>query len=78
MVLALPIAVTAQVQTLVIGEGGVDWVESIEQTVGVDTSLAATGLQPVELDPSVNINVGPLTKSGQYTNILGGVWLIST
>ena len=30
VVLALPIAVTAQVQTLVIGEGGVDWVESIE------------------------------------------------
>ena len=78
VVLALPIAVTAQVQTLVIGEGGVDWVESIEQTVGLDTSLAATGLQPVELDPSVNINVGPLTKSGQYTNIFGGVWLIST
>jgi hypothetical protein len=77
VLLALPIAGTAEVRTLVIGEGGVDWVESIEQTLGLDRGLAADGLQPVELDPSVNINVGPLTESGQFTNIFGGVWGIS-
>lgn len=75
VLLALPIAGTAEVRTLVIGEGGVDWAESIEQTLGLD--LASDGLQPVELDPSVNINVGPLTESGQFTNIFGGVWGIS-
>ena len=74
VLLALPIAGTAEVRTLVIGEGGVDWAESIEQTLGLDRGLAADGLQPVELDPSVNINVGPLTESGQFTNIFGGVW----
>ncbi|MBQ35535.1 MAG: hypothetical protein CME04_04035 [Gemmatimonadaceae bacterium] len=78
ILMANPCASTAQISRLVIGEGGVDWVESIEQTVGLDTSLAANGLQPVELDPSVNINVGPLTESGQNTNIFGGVWLISS
>ena len=77
VLLALPIAGTAEVRTLVIGEGGVDWAESIEQTLGLDRGLAADGLQPVELDPSVNINVGPLTESGQFTNIFGGVWGIS-
>ena len=76
--LALPITATAQVQTLVIGEGGADWIGSIKQSIGLDTALAANGLQPIELDPSVNINVGPLTESGQFTNIFGGVWGIST
>ena len=77
VMLVFPLAVTGQVRTLVIGEGGADWVGSIEETLGLDTALAANGLQPVELDPSVNINVGPLTESGQFTNIFGGVWGIS-
>ncbi|HJP32677.1 MAG TPA: gliding motility-associated C-terminal domain-containing protein [Candidatus Latescibacteria bacterium] len=76
--LALPASLAAQVQTLVIGEGGADWASTIEQTIGLDTALAANGLQPVELNPSVNINVGPLTESGQFTNIFGGIWGIST
>ncbi len=75
--LALPLAASAQVQTLIIGDGGVDWLGSIEETIGLDTALAANGLQPVELDPSVNVNVGPLTESGQYTSIFGAVWGIS-
>lgn len=78
VMLALPITASAQVQTLVIGEGGADWIGSIEQSIGLDTALATNGLQPIELDPSVNINVGPLTESGQFTNIFGGVWGIST
>ena len=33
----------AQVQTLVIGKGGVHWIDSIEETIGVDTAAVAAG-----------------------------------
>jgi hypothetical protein len=66
---------SAQVQTLVIGEGGVDWIDSIEETIGVDTTAVAAGtIQPFELDPAVNIASGPVTENGNLTNTFGEVW----
>ncbi|HIG15892.1 MAG TPA: hypothetical protein EYQ31_00515 [Candidatus Handelsmanbacteria bacterium] len=66
---------SAQVQTLVIGEGGVDWIDSIEETIGVDTTAVAAGtIQPFELDPAVNIASGPVTKNGNLTNTFGEIW----
>jgi hypothetical protein len=74
-VLVTPQASSAQVQTLVIGEGGVDWIDSIEETIGVDTTAAVAGaIQPFELDPTVNIAAGPVTANGNLTNIFGEVW----
>ena len=74
-VLVTPQANSAQVQTLVIGEGGVDWIDSIEETIGVDTTAAVAGaIQPFELDPAVNIAAGPVTANGNLTNIFGEVW----
>jgi hypothetical protein len=74
-VLVTPQASSAQVQTLVIGEGGVDWIDSIEETIGVDTTAAVAGaIQPFELDPAVNIAAGPVTANGNLTNIFGEVW----
>lgn len=74
-VLVAPRSGSAQVQTLVIGEGGVDWIDSIEETIGVDTTAAAAGtIQPFELDPAVNIASGPATENGNLTNTFGEVW----
>ena len=70
-----PQATSAQVQTLVIGEGGVDWIDSIEETIGVDTTAAATGtIRPFELNPAVNIAAGPVAEDGNLTNTFGKVW----
>ncbi|HJP30438.1 MAG TPA: gliding motility-associated C-terminal domain-containing protein [Candidatus Latescibacteria bacterium] len=77
-VLALRQPAAAQVQTLVIGEGGAPWAQTVEQVVGFDTTVAVDGLQPFELDPSMNILVGRLTDSGRFTNIFGGIWRVST
>ena len=65
---------SARVQTLVIGEGGVDWIDSIEETIGVDTAAVAAGaIQPFELDPAINIAVGPPTANGNFTNAFGEI-----
>ena len=74
LVLVLPLAANAQVENLVIGQGGVDWLESSDLVVGLVDSVFVGSLQPVELDPSVNIAVGPRTESGQFTNIFGHIW----
>ncbi len=74
LVMALPLAVNAQVERLVIGEGGLDWRESSEDLLGLDDSVTLGSLQPFELDPLINIGVGPKTEKGQSTNILGFVW----
>ena len=69
----------AQVQTLVIGDGGVHWIESIEETIGVDTAAVAAGaIQPFELDPAINIAVGPPTANGNFTNAFGEIWKLRT
>ena len=74
LVLLLPLAVGAQVERLVIGHGGLAWHESTEQMVGLTDTAFAGSLQPVELDPTVNVAVGPRTESGQFTNLFGDVW----
>jgi hypothetical protein len=71
--LVIPCALTAQVSRLVIGQGGLDWRESATETVGIDSSVTES-LQPYELDPATNIAVGPVTKSGAFTNIFGHIW----
>ena len=69
----LPCVLTAQVSQLTFGQNGLDWRESASESVGLDSS--ATGsLQPFELDPAVNIAVGPVAKSGAYTTIFGHRW----
>ncbi len=77
LIVALPLAICAQVEHLVIGEGGVGWPESTESLIGLDDSASVGSLQPVELNPSVNLAVGPKTDSGQFTNVFGHVWSIS-
>ena len=74
LALALPLAADAQVERLVIGQGGLDWRESSEDLLGLDDSVTVGSLQPFELDPLINIGVGPQTEKGQSTNILGFVW----
>ncbi len=75
--LILPPVSGAQVQRLVIGQGGLDWLESSDDMLGLDRSASAGSLQPFELDPAVNVTVGEPTESGQFTNIFGHVWRIS-
>ena len=43
----------------------------------VDAAFVGS-LQPFELDPKVNIAVGPPTESGQFTNIFGHVWEVNS
>ena len=74
--LVIPCTATAQVTRLVIGQGGLDWRESAIETVGIDSSVTES-LQPYEIDPAANIAVGPVNKSGAFTNIFGHSWNIS-
>ncbi len=78
LILLLPLAVSAQVDYLVIGQGGLPWNESNEQLIGLTDTVFSGSLQPVELDTSVNFVVGPRTESGQFTTIFGGIWDISS
>ena len=75
--LAVPGAVESQVEHLVLGQGGLDWRGVGEGFVGLDDAAVEGSLQPFELNPEVNIAVGPQTKSGQFANIFGHVWEIS-
>ena len=75
-VLLVPIVGDTQVSRLVIGQGGLDWRESAIETVGIDSSVTES-LQPYEIDPAANIAVGPVNKSGGFTNIFGLSWNIS-
>ncbi len=74
LVLGLPLAAGAQVERFVIGQGGLHWRAASEDLLGLDDSVSVGSLQPFELDPSVNIAVGPKTAEGQPTNILGYIW----
>ncbi|MEE2659917.1 MAG: gliding motility-associated C-terminal domain-containing protein [Candidatus Latescibacterota bacterium] len=67
----------AQVQHLVIGQGGLPWVETSDDMLGLDANGVEGSLQPFELDPSVNIAVGEGTEAGQFTNIFGLIWELS-
>jgi len=78
LILLLPLVVSAQVDYLVIGQGGLPWNESNEQLIGLTDTVFSGSLQPVELDTSVNFVVGPRTESGQFTTIFGGIWDISS
>jgi len=74
LVLGIPLALDAQVSRLVMGQGGLDWRESSQDLLGMDDSTVVGSLQPFEIDPLVNIAVGPMTEEGQPTNILGHIW----
>ena len=74
LVLVLPLDADAQVERLVIGQDDLDWRESSQDLLGLDDSVTIGSLQPFELDPLINIGVGPKTEKGQSTNILGYVW----
>ncbi len=74
LVLGIPLALEAQVERLVMGQGGLDWRESSQDLLGMDDSTVVGSLQPFEIDPLVNIAVGPMTEEGQPTNILGHIW----
>ena len=56
--LGIPLTVGAQVETLVVGRDGLDWRASSEDLLGLDDSISVGSLQPLELDPLVNIVVG--------------------
>ncbi len=64
----------AEVQTLVLGQGGVPWDELGERVVGLAIAPVAGALQPLELLPQQNIIVGSRTESGEYTTVLGSTW----
>ncbi|HJP32697.1 MAG TPA: hypothetical protein QGF95_19295 [Candidatus Latescibacteria bacterium] len=74
----LPSESAAQVEHLVIGQGGLAWRQASEDLLGLVDSVASGSLQPVELDPTANIAVGPQTESGQFTNIFGHVWEVNS
>ena len=75
--LILPQVSVAQVQRLVIGQGGLDWLEASEDLLGLDQAASPGSLQPFELNPAINVAVGEQTESGQFTNVFGHVWRIS-
>ena len=77
LALVIPVSVFAQVETLVVGQGGLDWREYSEDLLGLDDSISVGSLQPLELDPLTNIAVGPQTDDDQPTNIFGYVWSTS-
>ena len=68
----------SQVEHLVIGEGGLDWLETADNLVGLDGVTVPSNLQPFEVDPEVNLAVGRLTETDQFTNFLGHVWIVAT
>ena len=72
--LALCLPVGAQVDHLVIGQGGLDWRESSEDMLGLSDTAFVGSLQPFEINPADNIAVGPQTESGQFATIFGDVW----
>jgi len=76
--LVLPGGSSAEVRHLVIGKGGLDWRESSQDLLGLVDSAIVGSLQPFELDPRVNVAVGPRTESGQFTNIFGHVWEVNS
>ena len=61
-----------------IGQGGLDWRQSSQDLLGLVDSAVVGSLQPFELDPRVNVAVGPRTESGQFTNIFGHVWEVNS
>ena len=71
--LVIPCVSTAQVSRLVIGPGGLDWRGVARESVGLDTSVQEA-LQPFEIDPDVNIAVGPGTDAGGFTTAFGHSW----
>ena len=76
--LVLPWGSSAEVRHLVIGRGGLDWRQSSDDLLGLVDAAFVGSLQPFELDPKVNIAVGPPTESGQFTNIFGHVWEVNS
>jgi hypothetical protein len=76
--LLFPYRVPAQIEHLVIGEGGLDWLEVSDNMVGLDATAVAGNLQPFEVNPEVNLAVGELTETDQFTNFLGHVWIVAT
>ena len=71
-----PSQVRAQIEHLVIGEGGLDWLEVSDNMVGLDATAVPGSLQPFELNPEVNVAIGEKTESGQFTTLFGHVWEI--
>ena len=47
LILLLPLVVSAQVDYLVIGQGGLPWNESNEQLIGLTDTVFSGSLQPV-------------------------------
>ena len=72
--LSLSVTARAQVQQLVIGQGGLDWLASSEDILGLNDTAFVGSLQPFEINPADNIAVGPQTESGQFATIFGDVW----
>ena len=73
-----PSQVRAQIEYLVIGEGGLDWLETADNMVGLDAAAVPGNLQPFEVNPEVNLAVGELTETDQFTNFLGHVWIVAS
>ncbi|HCL29951.1 MAG TPA: hypothetical protein DIC52_16110 [Candidatus Latescibacteria bacterium] len=73
-----PSHVGAQIEHLVVGEGGLDWLEMADNMVGLDAAAVAGNLQPFEVNPETNLAVGELTETDQFTNFLGHVWIVAT
>ena len=73
-----PSHVGAQIEHLVVGEGGLDWLETADNMVGLDAAAVPGNLQPFEVNPEVNLAVGELTETDQFTNFLGHVWIVAT
>ena len=72
--LLLPVTASAQIERLVVGQGGLDWRESSLDMLGLTDSVAIGSLQPFEINPADNVAVGPQTDAGQFANIFGHVW----
>jgi hypothetical protein len=76
VLVALHAAVTeAEVQRLVIGQGGVPWREVAEEIAALEDTTVAGSLQPREFFPHENVLLGPRGSLGQYTNLLELPWV---
>ena len=64
----------AQVQSLILGRGGVPWLDVAQRIIALEDTTHPGALQPRRIDPNQNFMVGPRNERGDFTNALGYAW----
>ena len=64
----------AQVQSLILGRGGVPWLDVAQRIIALEDTTHPGALQPRRIDPNQNFMVGPRNERGDFTYALGYAW----